>query len=75
MLFLSLVQFVAIALLLAFALTQVILPMLKGTPLFPMFRKSRNELESKASELRGELEDQELAKEVSKLEKKLGKSE
>ena len=72
MILVSLFQFIFVALFIAFMVTQVILPMVKGSPLFPMFRTKRNELQAKVSDLKEDLQDVSLVEEASKLEKKLG---
>lgn len=72
MILVNLFQFIFVALFVAFMITQVIVPIIKGSPLFPMFRTKRNELMAKVSDLKEDLEDENLAEEAKKLEKKLG---
>lgn len=46
--------------------TQVILPIAKGLPVFPMFRKSETLLKDKLVEVNQEVHEQEISKEIKR---------
>jgi len=73
MFFITLIEFVFIALLVAFVVTQMIIPIVRGRQLFPMFRSERNQLEAKIVGLTEKLDDTVLAKEAEELSKQLKK--
>jgi fatty acid desaturase len=56
---------------LAFVITQVLAPLLTGTILFPMFRKSRTALLAEKQEVTAQLDDTELESTVVSLKQKL----
>lgn len=51
--------------------TQVIVPLFKGTSLFPFFRKERREVFEELEEIATELEDQELRSDLEEFKKHL----
>ena len=62
-LFYGLVVYVVIPL---FALTQVVIPTIRGRALFPMFRSRRRQLEQELAELRSGNDDAHLEEDVRK---------
>ena len=73
MFFITLIEFVFVALFIAFVVFQMILPMVRGRKMFPIFRSKRNQLEAKIVDLTEELDDVALAKEAEELSKQLKK--
>ena len=63
--------FTLVILFVAFMGTQVILPLIQGTVLWPMFRKSRLALESDLRELKEQLDEEELFWKVCELRKQV----
>lgn len=49
---------------------QAIVPMVKGLPVFPFFRKTRR-LSEELTEVKGEIEDLKLEKEITKEKKRI----
>lgn len=71
MAFLILIRFVVYALVVLFVGTQVILPLVTGSRLFPMFRKARNHIENEIRETREKIHDMEMQNELTSLKAKL----
>ena len=74
MFLLTWMQYIVIALFVAFGITQMILPIISGRKMFPMFRAKRNELEEKIVDLNEELHDVDLEKEAKELATQLKKA-
>jgi len=74
MFLLTWLQFIFIALLIAFGITQMILPIVSGRKMFPMFRAKRNEIEEKIVDLHEELYDANLEREARELAGQLKKA-
>lgn len=71
----SLLRFVEIASLLLgalFVLTQMAVPLIRGTKMFPLFRKQRK-LESELREVKQAKAEKDLAKQVEREKSRLGK--
>lgn len=51
----------------AILITQIIVPIWKGTPLFPIFRKSRKQVEAELRTARGSLEEATIRRETSEV--------
>lgn len=62
---------VIVVFMIAVVITQVLVPALMGTKLFPMFRKSRIALEGQLAEVREQLNEKVLKDELSRLKAKL----
>lgn len=60
-----------IAVVLYFLIFQVFVPFFKGTKFFPIFRKSRVDLQARLTEATTRLEEKELLEDVESLESKL----
>jgi hypothetical protein len=73
MLLLRLFQFIAIALAIAFVVTQIAIPLFTSTLVFPMFRKPRKELLAELNEVQAQLDDQDLSEKVVSLKAELAK--
>ena len=65
MVFIEVVQALLILAILAIAIFQVFIPLYKETPLFPLFRKKRRELEKELVEEKQVSVEDELKKEIS----------
>lgn len=59
----------------ALLITQVIIPLFKGTALFPILRKERRELEKEFTEVATEIEDQELRSDLEEFKRALNTQE
>ena len=70
MIFIELLQCCACIFILFLCLTQIIIPMCKGTKLFPMFLKEQK-LKDKLVEVTQELSEQEIENEIQNLKTKL----
>jgi hypothetical protein len=62
------VEFIVIVLLLYFVITQVFLPMFRGTPVLPIFRQE-NALLKELAKAREEVLDAKMKKEIQKIRK------
>jgi len=71
MFLLILLQWVFWVLLLAFGITQVILPLIQKRPLFPLFRARRVELETEIVELNEQIREEVLDDEAQALRDRL----
>ncbi len=71
MFLLLLLRFVIVVLSLMFVITQFLVPLVTGTILFPMFRKSREELLKEQTEIKAQLDDQEIASSIQTLKNEL----
>lgn len=72
---LILLRYFGMILIATIVLTQILIPVLTGTVLFPMFRKAREELLDEEKEVKAKLEDIELATNVLSLKKKLAEKQ
>ena len=59
-------EFVAYVIIPLFAITQIIIPTIRGRALFPIFRSKRRRLEQELAELRSGNDDAQLEEEVRK---------
>lgn len=75
MVLLILLRYLLILVGLAFGVTQILLPLVSGTILFPMFRKSREDLLAQKAELIAQIDDTELQSNVVSLKKKLAEKQ
>lgn len=75
MFLLILLRYAVMLVIAAVVLTQILIPVLTGTVLFPMFRKAREELLDEEKEVKAKLEDVELATNVLSLKKKLAEKQ
>jgi len=66
-------RFIFVPLAIVFIITQIMWPLLAGTVLFPMFRKSRETLLAEKQELEAQLTDQDLADNVTDLKNELAR--
>ena len=64
------IEIVIVSLVIIVVATQIILPLRKNRPLFPIFRKS-NKLEKELGKVQQEVEDKKLAQKVNKLKKEV----
>ena len=71
MILLRLLEFIAIAFIIAFILTQVILPLVLERKLFPAFRASRNKIEDGIREVQEQLDEKCLQAKLNELRAKL----
>ena len=64
MVFLELAEFIAVLLIIVFTVTQVILPILMGRPIFPIFKRKNKTVDQALAEAK---EDVDLAKKKKQL--------
>lgn len=62
------------ALFVAFFVSQILVPLLRGRALFPMFRKQRAAIEKEISELNSQIDEADLVKQRDQLKAKLERS-
>jgi hypothetical protein len=74
MIFLKFLEFVVIAFLLFIVVSQIIVPAMMGTRLFPFVRK-QGELESKLVDIEQSIKDDELQKKIDEHTKSLNQGE
>ena len=72
---LRLFGYVFIAFVVALLVTQMFIPMLMGTRLFPMFRKTRLHIQDEIAEVKEQLTDQQLQEELDRLKAELHKGD
>ncbi len=63
MILVYLFEFLVVGLGIIFAATQIVIPLWRGTPIFPIFRKERK-LVKELSEAKGEVREAELVKNI-----------
>lgn len=69
MFFLEVLEWVLVIGAAAIVLFQIVIPSVKGTPVFPIFRRGmKKALESKLARAKGEVEEAELAHEIEELQ-------
>jgi len=71
MFWLRLLQFSGVILLIAFFVTQIIMPAILSRKLFPLFRKTEKELSAQYTELTQQLHEVDLKDKVEELNKRL----
>ena len=74
MMLLRLLEVIGIILIAAFIFTQVVLPAIGGGKLFPLFRKSRMQLEREISEKEEQLTEKHLKERLKELDAQLNDS-
>jgi len=73
MFFLEVVELVLGILILAFFVTQVLIPIWKRTPLFPFFRSTRKKLEEELEKVKEETDNALIEREIEKEKEKVSK--
>ncbi|MCL4403761.1 hypothetical protein M1432_00170 [Patescibacteria group bacterium] len=66
MFLLRIIEFGVGAIFLIYLLTQILIPLWQGTPLFPSLREKSSKLQKDLVDARGDVEDAKLGKEVAK---------
>lgn len=73
MVFLELLENAVVLLILAFFITQILIPMWKGTPKFPSFRPKAKKLEEELGKAKEEVENAVIEKEIVETKEKATK--
>lgn len=69
--FIGIVEIAVIVSMILTAITQVIVPFFKGTPMFPIFHRKRRKLERKLESMREQLTEAELVSQISEHQARL----